>query len=42
MDDFDHFPKGIPYMMRTLSFPVYPFISKNDMNLLVKVISHLP
>lgn len=42
MDDFDHFPKGIPFMVRTLSFPIYPFISKNDMNLLIKVISHLP
>ncbi len=42
MDDYAHYPKAIPYMVRTLSFPIYPFISKNDMDLLVKVISHLP
>ena len=41
-DDFEHFPHAIPFLMRTLSFPIYPFISKQDRDLLLRVISHLP
>lgn len=41
-DDFDHFPSAIPAMLRCLSFPLYPFISQQDSDMLVKVISHLP
>lgn len=42
MDDFAHFPHAIPYMMRTITFPIYPFIAKDDQSLLSRVISHLP
>jgi len=41
-EDFGHFGKAIPFMLRCLSFPLYPFISQQDNDLLVKVISHLP
>lgn len=41
-DDFDHFPNAIPAMLRCISFPLYPFISQSDNDMLVKVISHLP
>ena len=41
-EDFDHFPVAIPYILRCISFPLYPFISQSDSDVLLKVISHLP
>lgn len=39
---FDLFPAAIPCIMRGLSFPIYPFLSGTDVEMLMKVISHLP
>lgn len=41
-DDIESWPNAVPRMIRTLSFPIYPFIGKEDRDTLVKVISHLP
>ncbi len=41
-DRFDLFPSAIPCIMRGLSFPLYPFLSSTDVEMLMKVISHLP
>jgi hypothetical protein len=42
VEDFDHFPVAIPAILRCVSFPIYPFISQADSDVLLKVISHLP
>ncbi len=41
-DRFDLFPVAIPSILRGLSFPIYPFLSGTDVEMLMKVISHLP
>jgi len=41
-EDFEHYPVAIPFLLRCISFPLYPFISQSDSDLLLKVISHLP
>lgn len=41
-DRFDLFPAAIPSILRGLSFPIYPFLSGTDVEMLMKVISHLP
>ena len=41
-DRFDLFPAAIPCILRGLSFPIYPFLSGADVEMLMKVISHLP
>ncbi len=41
-DRFDLFPNAIVCMMRGLSFPIYPFLTRTDVEMLQKVISHLP
>jgi len=41
-DRYDLFPHSIAPMLRGLSFPAYPFLKQGDIELLMKVISHLP
>lgn len=39
---FDVFPNAVPALLRALSFPTYPFLRQGDVEMLMKVISHLP
>ena len=39
---FDLFPHAVPALLRALSFPTYPFLKQGDVEMLMKVISHLP
>jgi dTDP-4-amino-4,6-dideoxygalactose transaminase len=41
-DRFDLFPAAIPPLLRALSFPIYPFLKQGDLEMLMKVLSHLP
>ena len=41
-DRFDLFPNGIPAILRGISFPLYPFLKKDDVEILRRVVSHLP
>lgn len=40
-DRFDLYPKAIPLYLRSISLPLYPFLKQSDVELLMKVISHL-
>lgn len=42
VEKFEKFPNGIPCILRGLSFPVYPFLKGSEIEMLKKVISHLP
>ncbi|WP_332446710.1 DegT/DnrJ/EryC1/StrS family aminotransferase [Sphaerochaeta sp.] len=42
LDCFDLYPNAIPPALRSLSLPIYPFLKQSDVELLMKVISHLP
>jgi len=39
---FDLYPNAVPPLLRALSFPTYPFLKQGDVEMLMKVISHLP
>ncbi len=39
---FDLYPNAVPPLLRALSFPTYPFLKQGDVEMLIKVISHLP
>ncbi|MDT4762906.1 DegT/DnrJ/EryC1/StrS family aminotransferase [Sphaerochaeta sp. PS] len=39
---FDLFPHAVPPLLRALSFPTYPFLKQGDIEMLMKVLSHLP
>lgn len=39
---FDLYPNAVPPLLRALSFPTYPFLRQGDVEMLMKVISHLP
>lgn len=41
-DRFDLYPNAVPPLLRALSFPTYPFLRQGDVEMLMKVISHLP
>lgn len=41
LEDFDHFPVSIPYLLRGVHFPIYPFLTSNEVETISKVISHL-
>lgn len=41
-DRFDAYPQGLPAYLRAISLPLYPFLKQSDVELLMKVISHLP
>ncbi len=41
-DCFDLFPQALPALLRAISLPLYPFLKQSDVELLMKVISHLP
>lgn len=38
---FDLYPKAIPLYLRAISLPIYPFLKQSEVELLIKVISHL-
>lgn len=40
-DRFDLYPKAIPLYLRAISLPIYPFLKQSEVELLIKVISHL-
>ncbi|MCK9600398.1 MAG: DegT/DnrJ/EryC1/StrS family aminotransferase [Sphaerochaeta sp.] len=40
-DRFDLYPKAIPLYLRALTLPLYPFLKQGEVELLIKVISHL-
>ncbi len=40
-DRFDLFPNALPPFLRAISLPIYPFLKQSDVELLMKVISHL-
>lgn len=40
-DRFDRFPNAIAPLTRAISFPLYPFLSKNEIESIQRVISHL-
>ena len=39
---FDLYPNAVPSLLRAISFPTYPFLKQGDVEMLLKVISHLP
>lgn len=39
---FERFPKATAPLLRTISLPLYPFLKQAELELLMKVISHLP
>lgn len=41
-DPFEAFPIAASYYYRTVCFPVYPFLKGSEMDMVSKVISHLP
>jgi dTDP-4-amino-4,6-dideoxygalactose transaminase len=41
-DRYDLYPNAIAPLLRALSFPTYPFLKQGDIELLMKVVSHLP
>lgn len=41
-DPFESFPVAASYYYRTVSFPVYPFLKGTELDLISKIISHLP
>lgn len=41
-DRFDLYPEAAPALSRGLSFPLYPFLSQKDIDVIIKVLSHLP
>ena len=40
-DKYDRFPNAIAFITRAISFPLYPFLSKNDLETIQRVISHI-
>ena len=40
-DKYDRFPNAIAFITRAISFPLYPFLSKVDMETIQRVISHI-
>ena len=40
-DKYDRFPNAISAITRAISFPLYPFLSKNEIESIQRVISHL-
>jgi dTDP-4-amino-4,6-dideoxygalactose transaminase len=42
LDRFDLFPQAIPCVTRAIRFPLYPFLSNQQILQIEKVISHLP
>lgn len=40
-DRYDRFPNAISAITRAISFPLYPFLSKNEIESIQRVISHL-
>lgn len=42
LESFDAFPNAIPYVSRGIRFPLYPFLSNQQITQVEKVISHLP
>jgi dTDP-4-amino-4,6-dideoxygalactose transaminase len=41
-DRYDLYPNAIAPLLRALSFPTYPFLKQGDIEMLMKVVSHLP
>jgi len=39
---YDHFPQATAPFLRAISVPLYPFLKQSDVELLLKVITHLP
>ena len=42
LEDFDRFPHAIPCVTRGMRFPLYPFLSSQEIGRIEKVIAHLP
>lgn len=40
--DFDAIPNAIPHLLRGVLFPIYPFLSKSEVQAISRVIGHLP
>ena len=40
-DKFDRFPNAIAPITRAISFPLYPFLSKSEIEVIKRVVSHL-
>ena len=41
LDKYELYPHAIAFITRAISFPLYPFLSKNDLETIQRVISHL-
>lgn len=41
-EDFDRLPGAIPYILRGVLFPIYPFLTRGEIESVSRVISHLP
>jgi len=39
---YDHFPEATAPFLRSIRVPIYPFLKQSDVELLLKVITHLP
>jgi len=40
--DFDRFPVGSVYIMRAVDFPLYPYLKKDEIEAISRVIAHMP
>ena len=40
--DFDRFPVGSVYIMRAVDFPLYPYLTKDEIEAISRVIAHMP
>lgn len=41
-EDFSAFSRALPVFHRSISLPIYPFLSQSDVQIVVRVIAHLP
>ena len=41
-DAFESFPAAAPYYFRTVDFPLYPFLKAAEIDMISKVVAHLP
>ncbi len=42
LEDFKNYPNAIPIILRSIRFPLYPFLSKNQIEQIERVVGHLP
>ncbi|HPX28898.1 MAG TPA: DegT/DnrJ/EryC1/StrS family aminotransferase, partial [Sphaerochaeta sp.] len=41
-EEFETYPVALPAFHRSISLPIYPFLSQSDLQVVLKVVAHLP